>query len=104
MKFTTVFPSPEGSDLSIAAVFTPCLVWKEGNMELLNPHPQNPHYLPGDLQALFAKVPLQFRMEDYSKQVALIVHPVGHGTAEYRELLLADLRAMGFEPKVLALA
>ena len=52
MKFTLVFPSGEGTDLSIGLVFAPCVLWVIGSKILLNPHRENPHYLPGDFQDL----------------------------------------------------
>lgn len=99
MQFTLVFPPAEGTDLSLAAVFTPCLVWKEGDRELLNPHPENPHYLPGDLQELFRRLPLHKRLDPQIRRMILITHPAGHGTPAYRDLLLADLKEMGFDPQ-----
>jgi hypothetical protein len=100
MKFTIVFPSDESSDLSIAAVFTPCLVWKEGRYQLLVPHPERPHYEKGDLHALFVDTVVRQRIADHSKKVTVVAHSTGHGTQEYLELLLQDLRDEGFEPEV----
>ncbi|WP_200242067.1 hypothetical protein [Lamprobacter modestohalophilus] len=100
MKFTVVFPSHESSDLSIGAVFKPCLVWVEGEREILNPHPSNPHYLAGDLQNLFKNTGIGKRIAGYINQVTVIVHSTGHGTYEYLALLMKDLRAEGFHVQI----
>lgn len=97
MKFTIVFPSYEAEDLSIAAVFIPCLVWKEGNRELLNPHPENPNYLKGDLGNLFEKSGLEKRISDHTKKVTVIAHAIGHGNFEYLENLRDDIVDAGFD-------
>ena len=101
MKFTIVFPSHESSDLSIAAVFTPCLVWKEGMYQLRIPHPERPHYEKGDLHALFMDTVVRQRVAAHTKKVTVVAHSIGHGTQEYLDLLLADLRDEGFEPVVI---
>lgn len=101
MKFTIVFPSHESSDLSIAAVFIPCLVWMEGRYHLLNPHPKTPHYQRGDLHTLFMDTAVRQRIADHTKKVTVVAHSTGHGTNEYLDLLLEDLRAEGFEPQVI---
>ncbi len=100
MKFTLVFPTHEATDLSLAAVFVPCLVWMEGANQLKNPHPQNPHYLRGDLQEIFASQNLRERLSDTSRKVTVVCHPTGHGTEEYLKDILFDLRDMGLEPIV----
>lgn len=101
MKFTIVFPSHESSDLSLAAVFIPCLVWMEGKYQLLNPHPENPHYQKGDLHTLFMDTVIKQRIADHTKKVTLVAHSTGHGTQECLELLIQDLQAEGFEPTVI---
>jgi hypothetical protein len=100
MKFTIVFPSEVSADLSIGVVFVPCLVWVQGQQFLLNPHQSNPHYLKGDLQDFFARTDFRRKIADDSRRVTVVVHPTGHGTEEYLELLLGDLREEGFEPTV----
>ena len=100
MKFTIIFPSGESADLSIGAVFTPCLVWVEGDHLILNPHPENPHYLKGDLQTLLQKTELRKRIASYSKTVTIVAHPIGHGTQEYLDMLVSDLEVEGFTVKV----
>jgi hypothetical protein len=96
MKFTIVFPSHEAEDLSIAAVFTPCLVWKEGKRELLNPHPQEPNYLKGDLKNLLAKTEIGKRLSDSTQKVTVIAHSTGHATWQDLEHLVTDLEGSGF--------
>jgi hypothetical protein len=100
MKFTIVFPSHESSDLSIAAVFTPCLVWKEGKKQLLNPHPDNPNYQKGDLQQLFAETAVKDRIAKHTKKVTVVAHSTGNGTEEHLGLLVKDLEDVGFEVNI----
>ncbi|MEI6819796.1 MAG: hypothetical protein WCL19_09370 [Verrucomicrobiota bacterium] len=100
MKFTLVFPTHEATDLSLAAVFVPCLVWMEGAKPLENPHPENPHYLRGDLQKILARRELKGRLSDTSRKVTVVCHPTGHGTEAYLKDILSDLGDMGFEPIV----
>ena len=100
MKFTIVFPSHESTDLSLAAVFVPCLVWMEGVKEIKNPHPKNSHYLQGDLQKVLKLRRLSSRISKEVRTVTIICHPTGHGTEQYLKDILADLWDMGFEPQV----
>lgn len=100
MKFTIVFPSHESTDLSLAAVFVPCLVWMEGSKEIKNPHPRNPHYLRGDLQKILKLRRLSKRIPNDVRSVTVVCHPTGHGTEQYLRDILADLWDMGFEPQV----
>lgn len=97
MKFTIVFPSHESADLSIGAVFIPCLVWIEGQNEILNPHRENPHYQKGDVQKLLADTDVKSRITDHTKKVTVVAHSTGHGTQEYLDDLVADLVSEGFE-------
>jgi len=103
MKFTIVFPSHESRDLSIGVVFIPCLVWMEGARKVLNPHPNNPHYTKGDLQYFFDKRNFRKRIATHSNKVAVVIHPTGHGTEEYLNDLLDDLKQEGFELEVVYL-
>jgi hypothetical protein len=103
MKFTIVFPSTESSDLSIGAVFIPCLVWMDGEKELLNPHRENPHYVRGDLQAVLALPGNQKRLSAHTKKVVVVCHPVGHGTENYLDDILSDLRDSGFSADLIRL-
>lgn len=100
MKFTLVFPTNEATDLSLAAVFVPCLVWMEGAKQLKNPHPKNPHYLRGDLQKILAHRKLVGRLSDTSRKVTVVCHPTGHGTEAYLKDILSDVWDMDFDPIV----
>lgn len=97
MKFTIVFPSTESSDISIGAVFKPCLVWVEGENELLNPHPDDPDYKEGDLITMLQKTNLRSRLSDHTKMVTIVVHSIGHGIQDHLTLLQTDLINEGFE-------
>lgn len=103
MKFTIVFPSHESHDVSIGLVFIPVPVWMEGNRQLLNPHPRHPDYKKGDLQYFFEKTDFRKRIASHSNKVAVVVHPTGHGTEDYLNSLLEDLKQEGFEPEVVYL-
>jgi hypothetical protein len=103
MKFTLVFPSNEASDLSIGAIFVPCLVWTLGKTHFLKPHSENPHYLPGDFQDLVIKLSqksgINFSIkENLGHKLFVIVHEVGHGTDTYLKDLLVDIEEVGFLP------
>ena len=97
MKFTLVF---ESTDLSLAAVFIPCLVWQEGSREILNPHPENPHYVRGDVGKVLAIPEIKSRLSNTSKKVTVVCHPTGHGTEAYLMDIQGDLHRLGFEPLI----
>lgn len=100
MKFTLIFSTHETTDLSLAAVFVPCLVWMEGGKKLKKPHPKNPHYLRGDLQKILVSQDLKGRLSDTSRKVTVVCHLTGHGTEAYLKDILSDLWDMDFEPIV----
>ena len=100
MKFTLVFPTHEATDLSLAALFVPCLVWHEGDRAILNPHPENPHYLPGDLQKVLDLAEIKSRISKDSNKVTIVCHPVGNGAEEDLKAIQADVSDIGFEPLV----
>jgi enoyl-[acyl-carrier-protein] reductase (NADH) len=100
MKFTLVFPTHESTDLSLAALFVPCLVWHEGNRAISNPHPDNPHYLTGDLQKVLELVEIKNRISKDSNKVTIVCHAVGNGTEEDLKGIQADASDLGFEPQV----
>jgi hypothetical protein len=100
MKFTIVFPSHESEDLSIAAVFTPCLVWMQGKNVLLNPHPDYPHYRKGDLRTLFTESTIRQKLSTHTNKVTVIAHSIGHGSEADLEHLKQDLTEHSFEVTV----
>jgi hypothetical protein len=100
MKFTLVFPTHESTDISLAALFVPCLVWHEGDRAISNPHPENPHYLPGDLQKVLELAEINCRISKDSNKVTIVCHPVGNGTEEDLKAIQADVSDLGFEPLV----
>jgi len=97
MKFTIVMPSMESEDLSIGCLFIPCLLWKINQREILVPHRNNPHYLPGDFQYMLDETRLKDRVGKHSKRVVLVTHGIGHGTTSYREQLRTDIESVGFQ-------
>lgn len=105
MKFTLVFPSGEGYDLSIGLVFAPCAIWKIGRRTLLNPHRENPHYLPGDFQDLLRilvarKYLGNSQSQQHAAKIHVIVHEIGHGVQRYLDDLIDDITKAGFTPIV----
>ena len=102
MKFTLVFPSDESHDLSIAALFVPCLVWVEGSEELLKPHPEKPEYLPGDLARVLDLPAVKKRLSPHTKKknVVVVAHQNGHAPEQTLKDLVADLEGLGFNPIV----
>lgn len=100
MKFTIVFPTHEATDLSLAAVFVSCLVWKEGDREILTPHRNDPHYQPGDLQQVLGRPEFQKRISDTCRSVTVVCHPTGNGTESHLKAILEDLGELGFKPQV----
>jgi hypothetical protein len=102
MKFTIVLPSDESFDLSIGAIFVPCLVWAIGNNHLLNPHPRVPNYIPGDFQNLLDKIsvkPYFFNKNKYLNfKVHIVVHDTGNGTENDLRDLIIDVEKSGFIP------
>ena len=97
MKFTIVFPSHESSDLSLAAVFIPCLVWMEGTAELLTPHPDDPEYRKGDLKRILNESNMRSRIASHTNKVTVVEHSTGHGTQQNLDDLISDLTGEGFE-------
>ena len=77
MQFTFVFESKEGQNLSYLLCFIPCPVWKKGNKEIINLHPEFPHFKVGDIKSLLEK-------ENVSdiKNAVLIIHKCGHATKD----------------------
>jgi hypothetical protein len=100
MKFTLVFPTDETTDLSLAVLFVPCLVWHEGDRAISNPHPENPIYLRGDLQKVLELPEINSRTSKDSNKVTIVCHPVGNGTEEDLKAIQADVTDLGFEPLV----
>jgi hypothetical protein len=100
MKFTLVFPTDETTDLSLAVLFVPCLVWHEGDRAISNPHPENPIYLRGDLQKVLELPEINSRISKDSNKVTIVCHPVGNGTEEDLKAIQADVSDIGFEPLV----
>ena len=107
MKFTLVFPSNESADISVGLVFIPCAAWSIAGRIFHNPHPSNPHYLPGDLNELinvFVRrgVLNENWISDFAgNDLHIIVHNIGHGTDVYLEQLIDDILNLGLIPKVI---
>lgn len=102
MHFTVVFNSRESYDISYGLLFIPCPVWFRGGQEVLNLHPSKPHYERGDLRRLLEKESVVPNLADGPRQVAVVVHASGHGTAEDLALLQSDLREEGFSVHMLS--
>jgi len=98
MHFTLVFASHEAEDISFSICFNPCLVWVKGKEVVDNPHPENPEYQSGDLKNFLAKS----NLEPTSNNVAVIIHPDGHGQQKDLDLLLEDISAIGFKSQTIS--
>ena len=77
MQFTFVFESKEGQNLSYLLCFIPCPVWKKGNKEIINLHPEFPHFKVGDIKSLLEKE----NVSDINNAV-LVIHKSGHATKD----------------------
>lgn len=103
MHFTVVFSGQESRDLSYGLVFVPCPIWIRGEREILNLHPDNPHYQRGDLRRLLDEETVVPNLEG-QRQAVIVVHPSGHGSSADLASLQEDLRAEGFTFHTLSLA
>jgi len=101
MKFTVIFPSSEASDATVGITFKSSLVWVEGSRDLLNPHPENPHYLKGDLRRFFEETNFDERFSNHTKKVSIVVHSIGNADNSDLENLVDDLKSEGFEPAII---
>jgi hypothetical protein len=61
------------------------------------PHPENPHYLRGDLQKILNSAEFKNRISQTSNKVTIVCHPIGHGTEGYLQDIQADLSDLGFD-------
>jgi hypothetical protein len=104
MHFTVVFSGHESCDLSYGLVFIPCPVWIRDEEEILNLHPEDPHYKRGDLRLLLDKEAVASSLHEDQRRAVIIVHPSGHGSLADVALLQEDLRAEGFSFHMLSLA
>jgi hypothetical protein len=96
MKFTLAFSGSDHEHLVIGCVFAPCLLWKEGLITILNPHPNYPLYRTGDFQELLKSTVTGERILSSGRHVALVVHSNGYGTAKCLNSLKSDLEQASF--------
>ena len=100
MKFTVTFSSSnESEDLSFGLVFIPCPVWVQGENEIINLNPDNPHYQAGSVRKLMEKIPALMRLQN--KHCVVLVHAIGDGSQADLKFLMADLIAEGFAVQVI---
>ena len=104
MKFTIVLPSNEASDLSVGCLFIPCLVWTLNRRTINGPHRATPDYLHGDFQRLLEHPKIRGKIASHSRDVVVVVHPIGNGTEGILEKLLSDVNEAGFNPVVVRLS
>lgn len=90
MQFTFVFESAVGEDLSYLLCFIPCPVWKRGDTEIINPHPEYPDFLIGDIETLL-------KIEGLKKitAVTIVIHECGHGAQTDLDNILTELKVLG---------
>jgi hypothetical protein len=78
---------------TLTANFTPCLVWKTGDMgdgisQIWNPHRENPNYQKGDLQ----KALLHFKLDNFIVHtVRLQLMPGQAGSKNDAKILRSDM-------------
>lgn len=101
MKFTIILPP----DLAVGMIFAPCIIWTIGSKHFWNPHRDNPNYLPGDFQDLLEKISTSKGLYwdntgNSGKKIFIVIHDIGHGTEDYLDNLISDIRASGFITQV----
>jgi len=101
MHFTVHLRSRETyeDDFSYGLVFTPCPIWVKGQRSILNLNPSRPDYCLGSVQRLIQKEHLGEKLKE-EKEAIILVHPIGHGSAEDLANLQLDLIQEGFTVKV----
>jgi hypothetical protein len=86
MQFTLVFESFEGTNLSYLLCFIPCPVWKKGDTEIINLHPEYPSVRLGDLKTL-----IDIEKITNVEKLAVVIHGSGHGTQNDLSIILQEL-------------
>jgi hypothetical protein len=89
MQFTFVFESFEGTNLSYLLCFIPCPVWKKGDAEIINLHPEYPIVKAGDLKTL-----IDIEKITEIKKLAVVIHGSGHGTPNDLSIILQELEEL----------
>jgi hypothetical protein len=92
MRFTLVFSGPLDEDHSYGLVFIPCPVWVQGSRQIMNLHPENPHYAEGDLRQLMTAENL---LRSVPERLTIVAHPDGHATLADLAALTSEARALG---------
>jgi hypothetical protein len=100
MNFTLAFPNSESTELCVAMMFIPCAAWVEGGRTLIVPNRKTPHYEIGYLRVLLELPSIASRLSPNQKMLALIMHPVGHGSSEDLANLLRDCDGEGYSTQV----
>jgi hypothetical protein len=73
-------------------------VWKKEDNEIINLHPENPHFRIGDIKAL-----IHLEALEDCKNLCLIIHRVGHASNEDLENILSELDALGISYEIINL-
>jgi len=101
MYFTLLFDQyPEGPTLSFDLVYHSCPEWFQHGESLVVPNRRSPHYEIGHLKHLLDKAEIELENLN-SNRVGIVCHEMGHGTNEYLELLLEDMKIEGLDPHIL---
>jgi hypothetical protein len=97
VKFTVVFHSSEGVDLSYGLLFVPCPVWSKGESWVVNLNPESPSYQLGSVKKLLGVEPIIEGLAGSARECLVVVHQVGHGDEAQLHLLQEDLESEGFK-------
>ncbi len=96
MRFTLVLDRKSEQGSSYELIFEPCPVWSRGKEMVLNLNPHNPHLQKGCVKRLF-----EVDSITDAGSAIVVVHDVGHGSAEDLDVLVDDLDALGLKYKVI---
>lgn len=96
MNFSLLFPSHEGSELSIGLLFIPCAAWVDGSKILFIPDNTTPHYQHGSLGRLLNLATFSSILKGRAKNIVIIIHNACHGTKEDLSSLITDCESEGY--------
>jgi hypothetical protein len=96
MKFTIVFHTVGGLDLSYGLAFLPEPAWIKGENVILKQEGKDTAYQQGFLKALMVKENIQARLGTQEKEAVVILHKSTHGNTDDLVALIEDFEEEGF--------